>query len=87
MTVTAQSNPTGAANGLEQLTLGTPRNGLVTLNGTALPVGNPVSLGGTTTIIFVVTRQVPGQPTTVPLTIRDRCGDWPTFVGGGPGAF
>ncbi|MCC6177267.1 MAG: hypothetical protein IT305_18340 [Chloroflexi bacterium] len=35
---------------------------------------------------FVVRHHVSG-PTTVRLTIIDACGEWPTFVGGGPGAF
>jgi len=28
-----------------------------------------------------------GQSVTVPVTIMDACGDWPTVVGGGPEAF
>jgi hypothetical protein len=35
---------------------------------------------------FVVRRTAPGA-VTLPLTITDGCGDWPTFVGGGPNAF
>jgi endoglucanase len=40
-----------------------------------------------TSITFFVRRATPGQPTTVPLTVVDTCGEWPTLVGGGPGAF
>jgi hypothetical protein len=36
---------------------------------------------------LVVRRQQAGQGTTVQVVVVDRCGEWPTFVGGGPGAF
>jgi hypothetical protein len=36
---------------------------------------------------FVVRRVPDGQPTHVNLVVEDGCGDWSTFVGGGPGAF
>jgi hypothetical protein len=42
---------------------------------------------GTTSSTFYVRRATAGQPVTLPVTITDRCGPWPTFVGGGPGAF
>jgi hypothetical protein len=38
---------------------------------------------GTKTATFTVDRNVDGQPMTVRLIITDRCGPWPTFVGGG----
>jgi len=38
-------------------------------------------------IVFVVRRQTPGQPTTVRLVVADGCGEWSTFVGGGSSAF
>jgi len=34
-----------------------------------------------------VRRVTDGQGVTVAFTAVDRCGDWPTFVGGGPDAF
>ncbi len=37
-------------------------------------------------LTLFVTAVVPGQPTHVPLVVTDDCGDWPTFVGGGPNA-
>ena len=43
--------------------------------------------GGATTATLYITRQQAGQATTVPLTIVDGCGEWRTFVGGGPTAF
>ena len=36
---------------------------------------------------LLVHRVTPNQPATVPLVIVDGCGEWPTLVGGGPGAF
>jgi hypothetical protein len=42
---------------------------------------------GTQQATFYVLRQTAGQATTVPLTVIDGCGAWPTFVGGGPTAF
>ena len=47
-----------------------------------------VTLGtGQQTVVLIVSRRVQGQMTTVPLIIVDDCGEWRTFVGGGPGAF
>jgi hypothetical protein len=42
---------------------------------------------GPAQITFFVNRVTPGQATTVSLVVNNGCGDWPTFVGGGPGAF
>jgi CSLREA domain-containing protein len=42
---------------------------------------------GTTHTDGVVRRQVAGQAATVQVVVVDRCGEWPSFVGGGPGAF
>ncbi|MGE3911438.1 MAG: DUF1501 domain-containing protein [Chloroflexota bacterium] len=58
-------------------------------------VGAQTSLTGTFThtppaaapqITFSVRRQAAGA-TTVPIKVTDDCGQWDTFVGGGPGAF
>jgi hypothetical protein len=42
---------------------------------------------GTQQTTFYLRRVTPGQSSTLHLVITDNCGDWPTFVGGGPGAF
>jgi hypothetical protein len=47
----------------------------------------PVLPLGETGVNLTVTRVAPGQATTIPLTVVDECGAWPTFVGGGPSAF
>jgi hypothetical protein len=36
---------------------------------------------------FTITRAPGAQTGTVRLTVKDACGDWPTFVGGGPNAW
>ncbi len=66
-------------------------------NGTVEVATTPVTLVATPTTVplparpptlgLTVRRVTPGQATTVQLVVRDGCGDWPTFVGGGPGAF
>jgi hypothetical protein len=38
------------------------------------------------TLTFYIDRTGPGA-ITVPFTVMDSCGAWPTFVGGGPTAF
>jgi hypothetical protein len=38
-------------------------------------------------VTLLVSRVTAGQAATVHFTVRDTCGDWPTFVGGGPAAF
>jgi hypothetical protein len=42
---------------------------------------------GTTQARFVVERIQTGQGATVPQVLEDDCGDWSTFVGGGPAAW
>jgi 2-keto-4-pentenoate hydratase len=88
VTVGAQTLPATPANALEQIAVTAAQNGVVEWNGTLVGAGATISLSdGTATATFVVTRQVVGQATVVALTVRDRCGEWPTFVGGGPDAF
>jgi hypothetical protein len=77
----------GQGNGLAQITFTLIRNATVQIGpGTASP-GTTIPLGGTSSVVFIVTRQTASEPTTVSFTVRDACGDWPSFVGGGPGAF
>jgi hypothetical protein len=39
------------------------------------------------TLTFNVARATAGRATTVPLVLVDDCGEWKTFVGGGPNGF
>ena len=50
------------------------------------PAPFKVNINATQATIFV-RRQTAGQATTARIVVEDACGDWPTFVGGGPGAF
>jgi len=57
-------------------------NGPQDLSGTAVvPIGD-----GIQPVMFFIRRIGPG-PIHVPLVVTDACGPWPSFVGGGPGAF
>jgi hypothetical protein len=38
-------------------------------------------------IVLTLHRVTSGAASTAELTVTDGCGDWPTFVGGGPSAF
>lgn len=42
---------------------------------------------GTTSTTFTLRRSAAGSGTTVPFTVVDQCGSWPTFAGGGATAF
>jgi VCBS repeat-containing protein len=74
-------------NRLVELRFGTFRNGTVTLGGQPIVGGGTYTPpADTTRTTFTVERVQPGQATTIPLTVVDACGAWPTFVGGGAGA-
>jgi len=52
------------------------------------PSATPIAIPGQpATFTLTVRRGVAGQASTVALVVTDGCGDWPTFVGGGPNAF
>src|SRR5581483_6495603 len=79
----------GGSNALRSLRFGTATNALV-------DAGDHTGSGGDFTLalepgaieaVFAVRRATAGQAVTVPLTVTDSCGDWPTLVGGGPQAF
>lgn len=78
----------GANNLLQALQFGTAANGLIDIPGgpTGAVGGFSVPLGTSNVFTFTVRRQATGS-TTVPFTVVDNCGSWPTFVGGGAGAF
>jgi hypothetical protein len=78
----------GANNWLTELRFEQARNALVDLPGQSGRTGSfvvPLPSGSTGAQFWV--RRVAAGPATVQLTVVDRCGDWRTFVGGGPGAF
>jgi len=87
VTVEAKTSTGTPTNGLVQITFGSLQNASVQLGASAVSAGTTIPLGSAKSAVFVVTRGASGQATMVPFTVRDACGDWPTFVGGGPNAF
>ena len=86
-TLQAQSTSAVPGNGLAQIVFTSLQNGSVQVGGAPAAVGAPVSLNNATSATFVLTRQQAGHASTAAFTVRDRCGDWQTLVGGGPSAF
>jgi hypothetical protein len=75
-------------NRLRALRFGTPVNATVLLNGQPVAGGSRVPFAnGAEQATFVVARTAAGSGATVPLVLEDDCGDWSTFVGGGPSAW
>jgi hypothetical protein len=90
-TVRAQTPASSPPNVLTQILLTSVEHGTVSLSGTTVTPGTPVPLGSTPGVTFILTRQ-PASPTDTRatmayFTVHDGCGDWISFVGGGPGAF
>lgn len=82
--VQTQTSPTTTVNTLGGVTFTRLDNAVVTAGGQAVPTGTPMLMAsGAQQFEFTVRRAQPGQPTTVHFVVRDGCGDWPTFVGGG----
>jgi len=81
-------SPSGNAR-LLSLQVGAAANALIDINGQTNLTGNmTVTLPPeTVSLTFFVRHATAGQATTVPLTVTDGCGTWPTLVGGGPSAF
>ena len=90
LAVHVQATPknTQENNVLTEVRFGTFQNARVTLNGQLVTSGQTFIVPATTVAVdFTVERVTPGQSTTVPFVVVDGCGQWPTFVGGGAGAF
>ena len=74
-------------NPLSELRFGAFQNAKVTLDGQPIASGQTFTVPTRTNrVSFTVERVNPGQATTVPFTVVDGCGEWPTFVGGGTAA-
>jgi len=87
-TLQAQVLPATPVNALTSLRVTALTNVQVSRNGVILAAGPIIPLPpGTQQIVLVVQRLVPGQAATAQLVVTDACGEWPTFVGGGPNAF
>jgi hypothetical protein len=89
VTISAGTGSAVPGNRLFQIRATIPANARVDMVGgtsnlsgqQSLPIGN-----GTQPVVFVVRRTSPGA-VTIPLVVTDTCGEWKTFVGGGPTAF
>jgi hypothetical protein len=91
VTITARPENCSPSNRLQSLRFTRLANATVELS-TSPPttVSAPmlVSLAAQPQTLMVTVRPLTqGVPTTVELTVRDSCGEWPTFVGGGPNSF
>jgi CSLREA domain-containing protein/uncharacterized repeat protein (TIGR01451 family) len=89
VTVTVGNTAGVPTNGIVAIRFTGGTNALIDINGMTGQTGAFIvpfaSVSGQVT--FVVRRATPGQATTVPFVVLDSCGEWPTFVGGGPSAF
>jgi hypothetical protein len=87
VTVLAQPVDQQANNHLFEIRFGAFQNGKVTFGGQPVASGATVAVPNNAAMAtFTAERDIPGKPTTVPFTVVDQCGTWPSFVGGGPGA-
>jgi len=86
VTVTA----TGPGRPLRALHVGAASNAQIDAPGADPGAPGPFDVAvpaGSASYTFVVRRVTAGQAVNVPFTVTDACGNWPTFVGGGPSAF
>ncbi len=83
-----QATVTAGTGSLQSLRFGAATNALIDIGSQVGMSGNfSVALPASTTqTTFIVRRAGPGAAT-VPFTVVDACGDWPTFVGGGDAAW
>ncbi|MCC6178082.1 MAG: hypothetical protein IT305_22500 [Chloroflexi bacterium] len=86
--VTVTANPDAVS--LLAVQFGAVTNGRVDVLGGLQDLPSHARLelpSGTHQTTFFVRRTAPGAAVHVPFTVVDGCGPWPTFVGGGAGAF
>ena len=87
-TIATQTLPATPANTLQRITIARLEDATAVLNSVPVAAGATVLLpAGTTQITLLIQRQNPAAATMVSFVLTDVCGDWPSFVGGGPGAF
>ena len=88
VTIQSQTGTGAASNAILSLQAAELANARVELGSRELAAGETATLpAGTQQATVAVRRVTPGVATTARLVIRDACGPWPTFVGGGPSAF
>jgi hypothetical protein len=86
-TIAAQTSTGTPSNALSSIRITKIVNAAVTVNGAPLTEGAAIPLPNLPGATLAVQRQAAGQPSHVAFTVVDVCGEWPSFVGGGPGAF
>jgi uncharacterized repeat protein (TIGR01451 family) len=87
-TIDAQTSAGTPSNSLSSIRITSILNATVQINGSPVSADQTVSLpGGTAQASLSVQRQTGGQASTVAFVVTDACGEWKSFVGGGPGAF
>jgi hypothetical protein len=90
VTLTARDAACAPDNQLQALRVTGLANATVSVPGVgtvAAASATPIPLAALPpTLSLTVQRLNAGQPTTVGLIVTDGCGDWPTFIGAGPGA-
>jgi parallel beta-helix repeat protein len=89
-TISVTRPPAAPNNSILEFKFGQATNATVIFNGQSHPGGNftAYTAVGTQQVQFVVQRAPTNAPTSiVPFTVRDDCGEWKSFVGGGGGAF
>jgi hypothetical protein len=89
VTVGVETLPGSPPNRIQALRFGAAANALIEVGGQPGRGGNFIVTlpAPTAQTSFVVRHAAAGAGTTVPLTVIDGCGEWPTLVGGGPQSF
>jgi N-acetylneuraminic acid mutarotase len=86
--IAAQANAGVTANSLVNVRITKLTNATARINGAAVGEGQTVTLpANAQQATLLVQRATPGQASTVSFAATDACGEWKSFVGGGPGAF
>ncbi len=89
VTLTAEVSSAAPANRLREIRFSPLSASLFDFGTMPWPVANGVArlTNGPAVATFLVRRPAGASALTIPLTVVDDCGSWPTFVGGGPAAF
>jgi hypothetical protein len=90
VTVAANTNSSTPTNQLSQIRFGAATGASIEITGKPPGQADNFTVNFTPPVSstqFFVRQGTSGQAATVRLTVVDGCGDWPTFVGGGPAAF
>jgi hypothetical protein len=91
-TIVAQTSAGTPANGLSSIRLTRVENAVIQLNGSPIGADQTILLpAGTSQATLLLDRRAPtlnpSLASTVSFAVTDACGEWKSFVGGGPGAF